>query len=92
MAFIATFRANLNCNLAKPVTNSLFYIPQMQFTNKFRVTLRDWKKFGSLEHEINADMQIDEKPSYGFKSRRCGAIGYKIGMTHIYDKWGQHVP
>lgn len=50
------------------------------------------KTFGSVEHEINQNKPVAHKSFYAFKTKRCGAIGYKIGMTSIFDKWGIQIP
>jgi large subunit ribosomal protein L3 len=51
-----------------------------------------WKEFGSLEQEINSKLDYEINTPIHRDSLRCGAIGYKMGMTSIYDKWGVQIP
>lgn len=46
----------------------------------------------NAERYINEKFKIQSREEKSTSSRRTGALGYKIGMTHIYDKWGFHVP
>ena len=50
--------------------------------------------FRSFEDEINKqysdDLQLTEP--IGRESKRAGVLGYKMGMTHFWDRWGVHVP
>ena len=78
------------------VQNTMFLYPQYNFSlywgrNKSRDRVK-WKTFGSLEHEINSKFNVTHTPPIHRLSRRCGAIGYKIGMTSIFDQWGVQVP
>lgn len=51
-----------------------------------------WKEFGSLENEINKKFEVEHKPPIHRDSSRCGAIGYKMGMTSVCDQWGSMIP
>ena len=46
----------------------------------------------NAERYINEQYNVEKKENVPLNSRRVGAIGYKIGMTHAYDKWGFHIP
>mmetsp|Transcript_5923 Transcript_5923/g.5081 ORF Transcript_5923/g.5081 Transcript_5923/m.5081 type:complete len:332 (+) Transcript_5923:42-1037(+) len=77
-------------------SSGLFIIPQATFClqwgrNKGADRVR-WTNFGSLEQEINSKFNVDHSVPIHPDSRRCGAIGYKMGMTSLFDKWGVEVP
>ena len=56
---------------------------------------QNWKKKENKMRKMNAERIVNEK--YDIKkvkpsnpmSRRCGVIGYKMGMTNIFNKWGK---
>jgi hypothetical protein len=48
--------------------------------------------FASFEVEINKNFPIQKNDAISDRSRRSGILGYKIGMTHFWDKWGQLIP
>lgn len=48
--------------------------------------------FRSFEDEINKQFPLVETRQIDRHSKRSGAIGYKVGMTHFWDKWGKLQP
>jgi hypothetical protein len=50
------------------------------------------QSFKTFEYEINKHFQLKETAPTDRDSRRCGLLGYKLGMTHYWNKWGQTVP
>lgn len=48
--------------------------------------------FKSFEGEINANFKLKPTEATTRESKRCGALGYKVGMTHFWDKWGKMQP
>mmetsp|Transcript_17751 Transcript_17751/g.20513 ORF Transcript_17751/g.20513 Transcript_17751/m.20513 type:complete len:250 (+) Transcript_17751:93-842(+) len=72
---------------------SLIYSPHSYFTAKFRaIGNKKHDTYGSLEKQINEKFDVQYHPPISKEPRRCGAIGYKIGMTTIFDKWGVGIP
>lgn len=69
--------------------------------SKMKVTDWEGKTYRQLKQSrdyFNAERAVDEKyqvspvvPS-SHMARRCGSMGYKIGMTSVYDKWGHLIP
>lgn len=83
-------------NLVTPMSSSLYTTPQYFFClnwgrNRSRTRVK-FTEFGSLEEENNAQYDVTHTPPIHRDSLRCGAIGYKIGMTHIFGKWGESIP
>ena len=50
------------------------------------------KSFTSFEDKINQQYQIKQTAATDRDTRRVGLFGYKVGMTHFWNKWGQIVP
>ena len=48
--------------------------------------------FKSFEEEINSQFKIQPTEASTRASLRVGAIGYKVGCTHFWDKWGKLQP
>jgi hypothetical protein len=48
--------------------------------------------FGSIEEENNARFEVERSYPNGRDSKRVGALGFKVGMTSMWDKWGTHIP
>ena len=46
------------------------------------------KSFTSFETEFNKNFPLKETGATDRHSKRCGLLGYKIGMTHFWNKWG----
>lgn len=79
----------LNSNIYR----SLIFSQHNLFSNRFRANgPQRHEEFGSLEKEINSKFDVKDVPATSPNSMRCGAIGYKIGMTTIFDKWGIAIP
>jgi len=48
--------------------------------------------YKSFEDEINKSFELKQSEAVGRHTKRCGLLGYKVGMTHFWDKWGVLVP
>ena len=48
--------------------------------------------FKSLESQINSQFQMTPSEAADRNSKRCGLLGYKMGMTHFWDRWGVLTP
>lgn len=44
------------------------------------------------EKIINQKFDIKKREEVPHYTLRCGAIGYKLGMTAVYDQWGKYQP
>jgi hypothetical protein len=45
--------------------------------------------FKSFEEEINSQFKLTPTEATDRNTKRVGAIGYKVGCTHFWDKWGK---
>lgn len=45
--------------------------------------------YQSFEDQINLQYELEENEPMTRHSKRAGLIGYKMGCTHYYDKWGK---
>ena len=50
------------------------------------------KTFKSFEDEINKNFNLAMTEPVSRDSKRVGLMGYKMGMTHFWDKWGKLTP
>jgi large subunit ribosomal protein L3 len=50
------------------------------------------RTFHSFEDQINEAFQLEKTLPADRNSKRVGLLGYKIGMTHFWNRWGQIVP
>lgn len=50
------------------------------------------KSFRSFEDQINESFELKATQPISRDSKRVGLVGYKIGMTHFWDKWGKLTP
>lgn len=48
--------------------------------------------FTSFERQINANFSIQATEPVDILSRRVGLLGFKVGMTQFWDRWGCHNP
>lgn len=48
--------------------------------------------FKTFELPVNKQFGIVETGPIDRNTKRVGALGYKIGMTHFWNKWGQFMP
>ena len=80
-------------NLKLSKKYGLNYDKVVQSTGMKRVGVKNkTNTFCSFEDHINmqySDLKVSEPASRD--SRRAGVLGYKIGMTHFWDKWGAMV-
>lgn len=80
--------------LFKSITQPRFFSTLHPFTAEDRA---DYKR---LRGEPRCtDLEVNEKypplertTPLNDKSKRVGLVGYKIGMTHIFNKWGLMIP
>lgn len=45
-----------------------------------------------MEEEINSKFEIEKTYPTSRNSLRVGVLGYKVGMTSLWDQWGEHIP
>lgn len=46
----------------------------------------------SLDEKINSAFDIKHVEPVDRDSKRVGLIGYKVGCTHFWNRWGQLLP
>lgn len=54
--------------------------------------LRKSREFMNAERFVNEKFTVAPVKPSSKASRRCGSMGYKMGMTSIFDKWGHMIP
>ena len=82
-------------NLALTKESGLDYDTILKNSGQRRIAIKNKPTtFRSFEDEINQqyaeDMKLSE-PAHR-DTRRVGLVGYKMGMTHFWDRWGALVP
>ena len=75
-----------NLMQTKIIDYAQFSNPELNGVKNKRAT------FGSFEDEINQHYTLEKTLPADRNSKRVGLLGYKIGMTHFWNKWGQIVP
>ena len=78
-------------NLALTKEHGLDYEEILGTTNKFGVKNKK-KTFVSFEDNINKQFDLQPSEPATRESKRAGLMGYKIGCTHFWDKWGKLIP
>lgn len=48
--------------------------------------------YGNFEALVNSNFEIKPTEPAIRESKRVGALGMKVGMTHFWDRWGCHTP
>lgn len=71
--------------------NKIFDYNQFALPNVHGITNKQ-SSFRSFEDQINHNFQLEKTAPSTRNSKRAGVLGYKIGMTHFWNKWGQIVP
>lgn len=75
-----------NKNLTK-----VFDYQQIALENVHGITNKK-STFRSFEDQVNSQYQLQKTAPTDRNSKRAGLLGYKIGCTHFWNKWGQIVP
>lgn len=77
-------------NLEKQVESGLDY--EKLCNAKKHGIKNNAKSFKSFEEAINKNFELEMTEPVSRDSKRVGLMGYKMGMTHFWDKWGKLTP
>lgn len=55
-------------------------------------SLRTQREYMNVEKIVNQKYKVAPVTPSSKMSRRCGSMGYKMGMTSTYNKWGHLIP
>jgi hypothetical protein len=74
-------------NLALTKKNGMDY-ERVTRSHNYGITNK-MDSFKSFEEEINSQFKLTPTEATDRNTKRVGAIGYKVGCTHFWDKWGK---
>jgi hypothetical protein len=83
---IAELEATGRANLALTKKGGMDYA-KVTLASKHGITNKS-DSFRSFEEEINQNFAIKATEATDRNSKRVGVLGYKVGCTHFWDKWG----
>ena len=70
---------------------SLFYLNKLGQEKHLQIKSLEEQKYYNIANEINKRFKIN-KVEGNKNSTRTGILGYKVGMTGVWDKWGPWYP